>query len=66
MTLILFTLKRNVKVLFQTVNKELYYVNEWFIANKLSVNAGKTKFIPFYKQSARESISLSLPFENFQ
>ena len=66
MTLILFTLKKTVKVLFQTVNKELYYVNKWFIANKLSLNAGKTKFIPFYKQRARESISLRLPFENFQ
>ena len=32
----LFYTDKNIKVLFETVNKELYYVDEWFIANKLS------------------------------
>ena len=46
--------------LLEIVNKELHYVNEWFIANKLSLNSRKTKFLLFYKQSARGSIPLSL------
>ena len=32
----LFYTNKNIKVLFETVNKELHYVDEWFIANKLS------------------------------
>ena len=32
----LFYTNKNVKVLFETVNKELHHVDEWFIANKLS------------------------------
>ena len=31
-----FYTNKNIKVLFETVNKELHYVNEWFIANNLS------------------------------
>ena len=31
-----YIINKNFKVLFQTVNKELHYVNEWFIANKLN------------------------------
>ena len=38
MTLIYFALTKA----YETVNKELHYVNEWFIANKL--NAGKTNY----------------------
>ena len=30
-----FYTNKNIKVLFEIVNKELHYVNEWFIANKL-------------------------------
>ena len=30
-----FYTNKNIKVLFETVNKELHYVNEWFLANKL-------------------------------
>ena len=37
----LFYINKNIKVLFETVNKELRY--EWFIANKLSLKKGKTK-----------------------
>ena len=50
---------------FETVNKELHYVNEWFTANKLSLNAGKTKYLFFHKQSARDSIPLRLPTVTF-
>lgn len=38
-----FHTNKHIKVLFETVNKELRYVNEWFIANKRSLNAKITK-----------------------
>ena len=44
--------------MFEIVNKDLHYVNEWFIANTL--NARKTKYLFFHKQSARNSILLRL------
>ena len=40
-------------------------VNEWFMANKLSLNSGKTKYIFFHKQGARDSIPLRLPTITF-
>ena len=36
----------NIKT-FQTVNKELTHVNEWFKVNKLSLNTSKTKYTFF-------------------
>ena len=51
--------------MFETVNKELHYVDEWFIANELSLNAVKTKYLFFHKQSARDSIPLRLPTVTF-
>ena len=38
----LFYSHKNITTLFQIVNSELKLVNEWFLANKLSLNA-KTK-----------------------
>ena len=61
----LFYTNKNIKVLFETVNKELHYVNEWFIVNKLSLNAGKTKYLFFHKQNARDNIPLRLPIITF-
>ena len=34
---------KNIKTLFQIVDSELKLVNEWFLANKLSLNAKKKK-----------------------
>ena len=34
---------KNIKTLFQIVNSELKLVNEWFLTNKLSLNAKKNK-----------------------
>ena len=34
---------RNIKTIFQIVNSELKLVNEWLLANKLSLNAKKNK-----------------------
>ena len=60
-----FYTNKNIKVLFETVNKELHYVNEWFLANKLSHNAGKTKYLFFDQSSACDSIPLGLPTKTF-
>ena len=47
--------------MFETVNKDLHYVNKWFIANKVvSLNRRKAKNIFFYKQGARDMIPLKL------
>ena len=35
---------KNIETPFQTVNSELKLVNEWFLANKLSLNAKKSMF----------------------
>ena len=40
-------------------------VNEWFLANKLFLNAGKTKYLFFHKPSAWDSIPLGLPTITF-
>ena len=37
----LFCSHKNLKALFQIVNSELKLVTEWFLANKLSLNAKK-------------------------
>ena len=39
----LFCSHKNIKTLFQIVNSELKLVTEWFLANKLSLNAKKNK-----------------------
>ena len=39
----LFYFHKSIKTLFQIVNSELKLVNEWFLANKLSLNAKKKK-----------------------
>ncbi|XP_065684224.1 uncharacterized protein LOC136096636 [Hydra vulgaris] len=51
----------NLKFVFSTVNTELINLNEWFKANKLSVNIDKTKYILFTKPSKTDNIPLKLP-----
>ena len=43
----------------------MHCVNEWFLTNKLSLNAGKTKYLIFHKPSACDSIPLRLPTITF-
>ena len=57
----LFYSHKNLKALFETVNNELNLVNDWFIANKLSLNAKKTKYILFCKRSKLDDLPLKLP-----
>ena len=43
------------------VNDELEKIYEWFNANKLWLNAGKTKYSLFHKPSKTSDLSLLLP-----
>ena len=43
------------------VNDELEKIYEWFNANKLSLNAGKTKYSLFHKPSKTDDLPLLLP-----
>ena len=52
----------NINRLFKTVNDELIKINEWFSANKLSLNVGKTKFSLFHKSGKK--IQHPLPSTN--
>ena len=51
----------NIITLFDTVNKELNNVNEWFKANKISLNTKKTGYAFFHKLSKKDKIPLLLP-----
>ena len=46
----LFYSNKDINNLFKIANEELNEINEWFRANKLSINAGKTKYI-FFSQT---------------
>ena len=44
----LFCSPKNIKTLFQIVNSELKLVTEWFLANKLSLNAKKKQSMFYF------------------
>ena len=52
---------KNIIKLFATVNEELININDWFMANKLSLNVGETKCSLFHKPSRVNDLSLQLP-----
>ena len=52
---------KNIIKLFVTVNEELMIINDWFMANKLSLNVGITKCLLFHKPSRVDDLSLQLP-----
>ena len=56
----LFYEHKNIK-LFTTVNEKLMNINDWFMANKLSLNVGKTKYSLFHKPSRVDDLPLKLP-----
>ena len=41
---------KDINTLFKIANEELNEINEWFRANKLSINAEKPKYIFVHKQ----------------
>ena len=57
----LFYSHQNISSLFSTVNNELNKINEWFKANKLSLNVKKTKYTFFHKNSFKDNVPLKLP-----
>lgn len=57
----LFYSHSNIKILFDTVNQELKYIEEWFKANKLSLNINKTNYTLFSKPSKIDNLPLKLP-----
>ena len=57
----LFYSHKNINSLFNTVNEELIKINSWFQANKLFLNADKTKYTFFHKIIVRDNIPLKLP-----
>ena len=46
----LFYSNKDINTLFKIANEELNEIDEWFRANKLSINARKTKYIFFHKK----------------
>ena len=52
---------KNINIIFETVNRELIKINEWFQANKLSLNTTKTKYTIFAKSSIINQLPLKLP-----
>ena len=57
----LFYEHKDFKNWFSLVNQELQNINEWFEANKLSLNVGKTKYSLLYKPSRKDDLPLLLP-----
>ena len=55
-----FFLNCNIPIQFATVNSELSKINQWFHANKLSLNVTKTKYSFFHKTSKKNDIPLNL------
>ena len=54
---------KNIKVLYDTVNKELEHVEEWFNSNKLSLNTIKTKYT-FISKPVHKSYLYSKHFQS--
>ena len=57
---ILFCSDNNIRTLFETANQKLSQINDWFLANKLSLNVEKTKYMLFHKCIDQENIPLKL------
>ena len=57
----LFCSDNNIRALFEIANQELSQINDWFLANKLSRNVEKTKYMLFHECTDQENIPLKLP-----
>ena len=56
----LFYAHKDIHCMLSDVNKELTNINEWYVANKLSLNVEKTKYSFFHKLSKKDNIPLQL------
>ena len=52
---------KNIIKHFATVNEKLMNINDWLMANKLSLTVGKTKYSLFHKPSRVVDLPLKLP-----
>ena len=50
-----------IRALFETASQGLTQINDWFLANKLFLNVGKTKYMLFHKLTDQKNIPLKLP-----
>ena len=50
----LFYSHNNIKELFRIMNAKICHLNDWFCANKLSLNTYKTKYVLFRKAKNKE------------
>ena len=57
----LFYSHNDVKELCRTMNAEQNHLNDWFCANKLSLNTDKTKYVLFHKAKTKDNLRLVLP-----
>ena len=57
----LFYSHNNIKELCRTINAELNHLNDWFCANKLSLNTDKTEYVLFHKAKTKDNLPLVLP-----
>ena len=62
----LFYSNKDINTLFKIANEEQNEINEWFKVNKLSINAGKTKYIFFYEQQDSKKIPQKITHVNFK
>jgi hypothetical protein len=57
----LFHSSSNYATLFSQANQDLYFLNEWFKANKLSLNANKSVYIIFSKHKCKaENLNIKI------
>ena len=57
----LFMSGKDLKTLFKTMHDQLLRIADWFAANKLSLNVGKTKYTLFCSKKEEENLPLKLP-----
>ena len=57
----LFYSRKDIHLVFNTINNDLSNISHWYNSNKLSVNADKTKFTLFHKARQRDNNPLVLP-----
>ena len=56
----LFHEHKNIIKPFFSLNKELININDWFMANKLSLNVDKTKYSLFHERNIADDLPLKL------
>ena len=57
----IFCSNNTIRTLFETPNQGLSQINDWFLANKLFLNVGKTKYMLFHKPTDQENVLLKSP-----